>query len=567
MPLTWVPDDRQAEKSDIRPERHPKAAVQPMTKKPAAAEQQPSSLLKNLVPLNALSEEHLGQLLSRIRLERMAPGGYLFREGDSDHEHVYLLEGRVTLLSGNKAVDSVQSGSNTARFALAHQWPRKFSARAATEVRLARIDSHTLSEQLVSTQTQSYRVSDLDADAGGDWMSQVLRLGVFQQIPAANIQAVLQRMEAVKVKAGRCVIRQGTEGDFYYVIIRGSAVVTKADKGQVRELARLEVGDGFGEQALISGGKRSSSVSMTEGGDLMRLGKEDFEELLRRPLIRLLNPQQAQSRSEQGATWLDVRSAGDFASSHPQHAVNLPLEVLRRESDGLDSDTEYLVHAADTADSEVAAFLLRERGFDAFAVNMDAAGADSAPRPVPTQSQTSSPESATLPPDGDSSTTIDSALLDGRHDALDPVSQARFQKVLFQRIGEIRQLKRALETVTAEKLALEKTVTELRAENANLQGRLADTESPSSESESLLIEPAERATLEATIAEMAAELEDLQEVLQEASAEESRQQWQRTRLEDKVHSLENALEEQRRLNQVLREENDETIRRLEELRD
>ncbi len=546
-----------------------------MTKKAALAEQEPSSLLKNLVPLNALPEEHLGQLLSRIRLERVAPGGYLFREGDTDHEHVYLLEGRVSLLSGGKAVDSVQSGTNTARFALAHQWPRKFSARAAGEVRFARIDSHALSEHLVRTQTQSYRVSDLDtdSDASGDWMSRVLRSGVFQQIPAANIQAVLQRMESVKVRSGQCVLRQGAEGDYYYVIIRGAAAVTRSMNGQVQELARLEVGDGFGEQALISGAKRSSSVSMLRNGALMRLKKDDFEELLRRPLIRLMSMEQAQARAKQGAIWLDVSPPGGFASGHPSGAINLPLEVLRRESTDLEAEDEYLIFAENTGISEVAAFLLRERGFDAIAVDISTSEA-AAPAPSPTPEELAGDvDSITLPLDdtgsapAESSMLLDSGLANGQPAPLDPASQARFQKVLYQRIAEIRQLKRSLEGVTADKLRLEKSVERLETENADLRDRLQGMENKTSESESPLIDTAGRETLEARISELTAELDDLQEVLQEASAEESRQQWQRNRLEARVKSLETALDEQRQLNQVLREENDETIRRLEDMRD
>ncbi len=550
-------------------------AVKPMSKKAALAEKEPSSLLKNLVPLNALPEEHLGQLLSRIRLERLAPGGYLFREGDTDHEHVYLLEGRISLLSGGKAVDSVQSGTNTARFALAHQWPRKFSARAASEVRFVRIDSHALSEHLVRTQTQSYRVSDLDSedDSGSDWMSRVLRSGVFQQIPAANIQAVLQRMESVKVKNGQFVVRQGAEGDFYYVIIRGAASVTKSLNGQVQELATLQVGEGFGEQALITGGKRSSSVSMLKGGALVRLGREDFDELLRRPLIRLLNMDQANARARQGASWLDVRSAADFADAHPAQAVNVPLDVLRREAEGLDGEGEYLIYAGSTGDSEVGAFLLRERGFDAVAVDIDNAKEQLPSTSLPPEEPTGDGDAVTLPINENGSSLLDSftapasGLTGERPLPLDPASQARFQKVLLQRIAEIRQLKRSLEGLTADKQRLESLVARLESENSELRTQLRGSEEKSLETQSLLIDTPERETLEARISEMSAELEDLQEVLQEASAEESRQQWHRTRLEEKIKSLQNALEEERRLNHVLREENDETIRRLEELRD
>ena len=105
-------------------------------------------LLKNLVPLNALSDEQLGQLLSRIQVEKAKKGEYLFREGDTDHQNIYLLKGTVALLSGQKEMDLVVSGTQTARFALAHQLPRKHSARAKTQVTFVRVDSCRLSDLL-----------------------------------------------------------------------------------------------------------------------------------------------------------------------------------------------------------------------------------------------------------------------------------------------------------------------------------------------------------------------------------------------------------------------------------
>ena len=86
-------------------------------------------LLKNLVPLNTLSEEQLGHLLSQIVVEKAKKGDYLFREGDTDHQNVYLLSGTVALLSGQKEMDLISSGTPTARL------PWRISCRANTRPR------------------------------------------------------------------------------------------------------------------------------------------------------------------------------------------------------------------------------------------------------------------------------------------------------------------------------------------------------------------------------------------------------------------------------------------------
>ncbi len=83
------------------------------------------------------------------------------------------------------------------------------------------------------------------------------------------------------------MIKQGEEGDYFYVITRGKCVVTREtplNKEGIR-LAELQVGDTFGEEALISEAKRNATVAMETDGSLMRLGKEDFRKLLNEPML------------------------------------------------------------------------------------------------------------------------------------------------------------------------------------------------------------------------------------------------------------------------------------------
>lgn len=241
------------------------------------------ALFKNLVPLDALSDGQLDQLIKHISVERASNEEVLFREGDEEQKHVYLLQGQIQLLSGTREVELVKSGTQPARFALAHQWPRKFSGRAVGDVYFVRIESRII-HSLVVRNTQSKSEKESDADA--DWMTLALGARVLQQVPPANIQNVLRRMEEVAVKASETVIRQGEPGEYFYILAKGTAVVTRTDPGGERQLAVLAPGDGFGEDALISGEARAASITMASNGRLIRLPKDDFLELIRRPLVQ-----------------------------------------------------------------------------------------------------------------------------------------------------------------------------------------------------------------------------------------------------------------------------------------
>lgn len=330
------------------------------------------ALLKNLVPLNTLSDEQLGELLSRVTVEKAKKGRYLFREGDTDHQNIYLLHGTIALLSGQKEMDLVSSGTQTARFALAHQLPRKHSAQARTAVTYVRIDSRMLSDMLARSHSASYEVSDIEQPSSGDWMSLLLQSPVFQQIPPANLQRVMMRMEEIQVSQGDEIIRQGDEGDYFYLISRGECSVTRSpEEGHAPvELAKLRAGKGFGEEALISDKPRSSSVTMLSDGVLVRLNKQDFIQLVKQPLSRTVSYESARKEIEGGALWLDVRTPEEYEAGHLPGAINLPFFSLRFQASSLTMDRAYMVYGEEVGQSATAAYLLTERGAEVFVLDI-----------------------------------------------------------------------------------------------------------------------------------------------------------------------------------------------------
>ncbi|MCP3671126.1 MAG: SUMF1/EgtB/PvdO family nonheme iron enzyme [Gammaproteobacteria bacterium] len=322
-------------------------------------------LLKKLVPLNLLSEEDFEQLLQSASFNRDKSGTYLFRQGDTDYHNVYLLSGQVALLDKMREVDRVTAGSETARFPLAHQIPRKNSVRAVGRVEYVLIDNRKLSELLVRSSDDAYKVTDLNTAVTDDWMTQLLQSNVFQQIPAANIQGVIMRMEEVEVKRGQSVIKQGGEGDYFYLINHGQCVVQRKEEGADKpaKLAKLGPGDSFGEEALLSDSPRNSSVRMLTNGTLLRLAKEDFIEFVKRPLARGVGYKEALSLVKGGAVWLDVRPPEEYESGHIGKSVSLPLNTLRYQAPNLAVDQHYVICCGDGQMSATAAFLLTDRGY------------------------------------------------------------------------------------------------------------------------------------------------------------------------------------------------------------
>ena len=70
---------------------------------------------------------------------RLAPGDFLFREGDSGDKMYVLLEGEIEILLGDFVLETVGPGSLIGEMALIHDNPRTATAVAKTLCRLAEI--------------------------------------------------------------------------------------------------------------------------------------------------------------------------------------------------------------------------------------------------------------------------------------------------------------------------------------------------------------------------------------------------------------------------------------------
>lgn len=204
------------------------------------------------------------------------------------------------------------------------------------------------------------------ASAGNDrsWIRKMNHIMAFKAMPPANLKLLLERMESKPVQQGDKLIKQGENGDYYYVLTEGEARVTRTV-----ELATLKPGSSFGEEALLSGSSRNASVSMLTDGVVMRLSRDDFNELLKEPMLTRLAPDEARLREAGGACWLDVRHAKEYHHSHLSNAINIPLHELRMRMDELNKTTAYICYCGTGRRSSAAAFLLAQNGFEVSVLN------------------------------------------------------------------------------------------------------------------------------------------------------------------------------------------------------
>jgi CRP-like cAMP-binding protein len=336
-----------------------------------AAEQLTPDLLQTFSPLDGLKRDNLAALARKVQIRELSPGQVLFKEGDTEKRTFYVASGVLELVDKGKVVESIEGGTDPARNPVSPVFPRRVSARARDRVQFISIDSDLLDVMLTWDQTGTYEVSELKGksdDSGDDWMTMLLQTKAFHKIPPANIQAIFMRMQQIAYAAGDVVLKQGAEGDYFYVLTGGAAIVTRETplSKEGIKLAELHVGDTFGEEALISDAKRNATVTMTADGSVMRLGKEDFNKLLNEPMLDWVDPDEARKIVQEGGQWLDVRLPSEFENHHLDGAVNIPLYFIRLKLSTLDQDKKYVVCCDTGRRSSAGAYILSERGYQAY---------------------------------------------------------------------------------------------------------------------------------------------------------------------------------------------------------
>lgn len=330
-------------------------------------------LLRSFSPLDGLKSENLHALARKTVLRELSSGRLLFKEGDTDKRTYYLVSGVLELLHEDRSVLVIRGGSPESRNPIGPGNPRRYTARVVSErMEYVAIDSDTLDMMLTWDQTGSYEVNELrgvgeEGPTSDDWMTNLLQTKAFHRIPPANIQAIFMRMQRVDFKPGESVIKQGDEGDFFYVIVKGRCAVTREtplNRDGIK-LAELGMGDTFGEEALISDAKRNASVKMMSEGTLMRLAKQDFRTLLNEPMLEWVNLDEARTIVSGGGKWLDVRLPSEFENYRMEGALNLPLYFIRLKLKTLERDVHYVVCCDTGRRSSAGAYILSERGFRA----------------------------------------------------------------------------------------------------------------------------------------------------------------------------------------------------------
>lgn len=130
---------------------------------------------------------------------------------------------------------------------------------------------------------------------------------IFSPLPGTSLEQLATRLVPLRVDAGSVIIREGDEGDRFYIVAEGELDVSQDGAA----LSSLGPGDYFGEIALLRDTSRTATVTARSAAVLYALDREDF-------LAAVTGHPQSAEAAE---TVMSARLAGPAATGY-RSAVN-----------------------------------------------------------------------------------------------------------------------------------------------------------------------------------------------------------------------------------------------------
>lgn len=108
------------------------------------------------------------------------------------------------------------------------------------------------------------------------------RIDFLQDLNDKEIKDLASRVKLLKYAPGEEIIRQGEEGDSFYIIKSGKVQVSvQNEQGETFLDKELQTGNFFGEISVLTGEPRSATVRAISEVDILMLNTDDFNHLLK----------------------------------------------------------------------------------------------------------------------------------------------------------------------------------------------------------------------------------------------------------------------------------------------
>eukprot|EP00466_Bigelowiella_natans_P019273 jgi/Bigna1/34471/e_gw1.5.48.1 len=210
-------------------------------------------------------------------------GKDVIKEGAKGDNFYIIISGKMGIYrypnhSHHQTVKNRGPGQSFGEIALMYNCARKATVRCEEDVKLWAIDRYTFKR--ISTNASASTLEEYEK-----FLSKV---NGFDQLTKFERSRIAEALEEIKFSPGDVIIREGDNGDSFFILKRGHVVVSKLIEGKSKQVMEYsKPGDYFGERAILKDEQRAATCTTTKVTTCLML-KRDVFELLLGPLRELM---------------------------------------------------------------------------------------------------------------------------------------------------------------------------------------------------------------------------------------------------------------------------------------
>lgn len=216
-----------------------------------------SAIMANDFLSNMMDGERLQAVVNAMIPQVFKAHNYVIKEGEIGNQFFVSAEGEYDVIKDGVCIKTFGPGVVFGELAILYKARRFASIKVTTDAFVWALDRKIFQKIMMKTGSQ-------EREQNIKFLSSVKVLkGVSEDI----LHKIADLLKREFYATSSTIIRQGDQGDKFYIIRGGSVTVTKrSNTGEVRIVGMLKRGEYFGEQALINKARRLASIIANEPG-------------------------------------------------------------------------------------------------------------------------------------------------------------------------------------------------------------------------------------------------------------------------------------------------------------
>ncbi|KAM6954618.1 cGMP-dependent protein kinase 1 [Aplochiton taeniatus] len=220
--------------------------------------------------LSRLDDEQTAMMVELLVAIDFKPGNEVIKEGTEGDSMYIVGAGELLVSQAGRDLRTLTCGDVFGELAILYNCKRTATVKAKTVVRLWCMERNTY-RTIVTNKSKKKREQLL----GFLKTSRTLK-----DLNDVQLSKIIDSMDEIKFQNNAVIVREGAEGNTFYIILKGEVLVTKKVNGLQKQIRTMGKGEHFGEQALIREILRTATCTAIGPVTCFSIDKEVFEEAI-----------------------------------------------------------------------------------------------------------------------------------------------------------------------------------------------------------------------------------------------------------------------------------------------